>query len=145
MPIASLTTFKPQLNLSDKNSFLTRFPWITTNKRNKKKMQTTKCTSFGQEKFRLIMALAQSIKKYWNSILPGRLGLCGQVTPPIILKIWLIVEKMRDQSTYCWGSRRNTDMTSWRLITHMHTTERCNPKRKLTCKIKNKRNKKGFY
>ena len=78
-------------------------------------MQTTKCTSFGQEKFRLIMALAQSIKKYWNSILPGRLGLCGQVTPPIILKIWLMVEKMSDQSNS--GTEHGNDVI---LVDHAH-------------------------
>jgi hypothetical protein len=81
-------------------------------------MQTTKCTSFGQEKFRLIMA--QSIKKYWNSILPGRLGLCGQVTPPIILKIWLIVEQMRDQST-CWGTEHGHDVIT---VDHAHAHHR---------------------
>jgi len=83
-------------------------------------MQTTKCTSFGQEKFRLIMA--QSIKKYWNSILPGRLGLCGQVTPPIILKILLLVEKMRVELTYCWGSTEHGDDVT--TVDHAHAHHR---------------------
>ena len=141
MPIASLTTFKPQLNLSNKNSLLTRFPWITTNKRNKKKMQTTKCTSFGQEKFRLIMALAQSIKKYWNSILPGPMWTSDTADYFENLADGRKDERPVDLLLRKYGTR------TWRHYcwSRTCTTERSNPKRKLTCKIKNKRNKKGLY
>ena len=49
----------------------------------------------------------------------GGLGLCGQVTPPIILKIWLMIEKMRDQSNS--GTEHGHDVIT---VVHAHRHHR---------------------